>query len=219
MALGASGRNAGFIATLLEPTYHEQIEQLGAAAAREIRDLGLRNRAIIKQFLDDYGVWYEQNGSMIFAVSEEEQQEFVEEAEALQRDGYAVEFFDHDPTNHGFFGAMYEPDDMATQPYWLVTEIMAQQRRDRHPELRRLEVGTVHPRRDRTWAASHGTGRAGLPLHQRLLAGTASLLQGVWSRRNGRRCWRRHRSRDSWTCRSAPNGATSTFASCRTAAS
>ncbi len=125
VALGASGRNAGFIATLLEPTYHEQVEQLGADAAREIRDLGIRNRTIIKQFLDDYGVWYEQHGSMIFAVSEEEQQEFVDEAAALQRDGYAVEFFDHDPTNHGFFGAMYEPGDLATQPYWLVTEIMA----------------------------------------------------------------------------------------------
>ncbi len=125
VALGASGRNAGFVATLLEPTYHEQVEGLGPAKAREVRELGLRNRAILKGFLDDYGVWYEQNGSMIFSVSEEEQHEFVDEAAALQRDGYQVELFDHDPTNHGFFGAMYEPGDLATQPYWLVTQIMA----------------------------------------------------------------------------------------------
>lgn len=123
VALGASGRNAGFIATLLEPTYHHQIEDLGPDGARELRVLGLRNRAIVKQFLDDYGVWYEQNGSMIVSVSEEEQQELVDEAAALRRDGFDVELFDHDPTSHGFFGAIYEARDLATQPYKLVTAI------------------------------------------------------------------------------------------------
>ncbi len=124
VALGASGRNAGFVATLLEPTYYRQVEDLGAERARELRELGLRNRQILKGFLDDYGVWYEQNGSMIFSVNEEEQRELVLEAEALRRDGYAVEFFDHDPTGHGFSGALYESGDLATQPYWLVTQIM-----------------------------------------------------------------------------------------------
>jgi glycine/D-amino acid oxidase-like deaminating enzyme len=125
VALGASGRNAGFVATLLEPTYHEQVEQFGAAHAREVREISMRTRTILKGFLDDYGVWYEQNGSMIFGIDEAEQQELVDEAAALQRDGYAVELFDRDPTGHGFFGAIYEPGDLATQPYWLVTRIMA----------------------------------------------------------------------------------------------
>ncbi len=124
VALGASGRNAGFVATLLEPTYYRQVEELGAGLAREIRELGVRNREILKGFLDDYEVWYEQNGSMIFSVSEEEQRELALEAEALRRDGYEVEFFDHDPTGHGFYGAIYEAGDLATQPYWLVTQIM-----------------------------------------------------------------------------------------------
>lgn len=125
VALGASGRNAGFVATLLEPTYHRQIEELGQTGAREVRELGLRNRAILRGFLDDYGVWYEQNGSMIVSISEAEQQELVAAAAALRNDGYPVELFDRDPTGHGFFGAIYEPGDLATQPYWLVTEIMA----------------------------------------------------------------------------------------------
>ncbi len=84
VALGASGRNAGFVATLLEPIYYKQIEDLGQESAMEIRQLGLRNREILKGYLDDYGVWYEQNGSMIFSISEEEQREFVLEAAALQ---------------------------------------------------------------------------------------------------------------------------------------
>ena len=125
VALGASGRNAGFVATLLEPIYYKQIEDLGQESAMEIRQLGLRNREILKGYLDDYGVWYEQNGSMIFSISEEEQREFVLETAALKRDGYQVELFNDDPTKHGFFGAIYEPGDLATQPYWLVTEIMA----------------------------------------------------------------------------------------------
>ena len=125
VALGASGRNAGFVATLLEPTYHEQLEQFGSAHAREVREISVRTRTILKGFLDDYGVWYEQNGSMIFGIDESEQRELIDEAAALQRDGYPVELFDRDPTGHGFFGAIYEPGDLATQPYWLVTQIMA----------------------------------------------------------------------------------------------
>ncbi|HET7035779.1 MAG TPA: FAD-binding oxidoreductase [Thermomicrobiaceae bacterium] len=125
VALGASGRNAGFVCTLLEPDYHRQIETLGPAGARERRELGMRNRAILKGFLDDYGVWYEQRGSMILAVDEAEARELAAAAAALQRDGYPVERFERDPTGHGFSGAVYEPGDLATQPYWLVTEIMA----------------------------------------------------------------------------------------------
>ncbi len=125
VALGASGRNAGFVATLLEPTYHRQVEALGSAGAREVRELCGRNRTIIKQFLDDYGVWYEQNGSMIVSINEAEQQELVAAATALRNDGYQVELFDRDPTGHGFFGAAYEAGDIATQPYWLVTQIMS----------------------------------------------------------------------------------------------
>ena len=125
VALAASGRNAGFVATLLEPTYHREIKQRGHAAARERRELTLRNRELMRGFLDDYGVWYEQNGSLIVSVSEEEQAELEAAARALQADGAAVELLERSPVGQGFFGALYEPGDLATQPYWLVTQIMA----------------------------------------------------------------------------------------------
>ncbi|HEU5329529.1 MAG TPA: FAD-binding oxidoreductase [Thermomicrobiales bacterium] len=125
VALGASGRNAGFIATLLKPTYHREIEQYGHAAAKALRDLSFRNRALIKGFLDAYGVWYEEPGSMILAWDEAEAREFALAARALLADGYAIEYTDRDPTGRGFHAAISQPGDIATQPYWLTTQVMA----------------------------------------------------------------------------------------------
>src|SRR5215210_2342770 len=51
VALGASGRNAGHVIAAGRGNYHTAIEQLGHPAARDLRELSLRNRAIVKQFL------------------------------------------------------------------------------------------------------------------------------------------------------------------------
>ncbi|MFN8539644.1 MAG: FAD-dependent oxidoreductase [Thermomicrobiales bacterium] len=125
VALGASGRNAGHIIAAGRGTYHTMIEQLGHAAARDLRELSLRNRAIVKQFLDDYGVWHELPGSMKFGSTPEEAQTLEASARALAADGYDVEWLATDPTERGFFGALVQPGDIATQSYWLVTQIMA----------------------------------------------------------------------------------------------
>lgn len=125
VALGASGRNAGHIIAAHRAGYHTAIEQFGHAAAREHRELSLRNRAIVKQFLDDYGVWYEQTGSMRVATSADESEFLEVSARALAADGYDVEWHAQDPTGRGFFGAVVQSGDIATQSYWLVTQIMA----------------------------------------------------------------------------------------------
>ncbi len=125
VALGASGRNAGHVIATNRAGYHTAIEQLGHAAARDHRELSMRNRAIVKQFLDDYSVWYEQPGSMKFASNPEEARTLEASARALAADGYDVEWLAQDPTGRGFFGALVQAGDIATQSYWLVTQIMA----------------------------------------------------------------------------------------------
>lgn len=125
VALGASGRNAGHVHAALKGGYHSAIARVGHAAAREHRELSLRNRAIVKQFLDDYGVWYEQPGSLRLAIDREEARALEASARALAADGYEVEWHANDPTGRGFFGGIVQPGDIATQSYWLVTQIMA----------------------------------------------------------------------------------------------
>ena len=88
VALGASGRNAGHVFVALKGEYHSAIERLGHAAAREYRELSVRNRAIMKQFLDDFGVWYEQPGSIKLASDPAEAKALEASARALAADGY-----------------------------------------------------------------------------------------------------------------------------------
>ncbi len=125
VALGASGRNAGHISVHLKANYHRALERLGAANVREYRDMGFRNREIVKGFLDAFGVWYEQPGSMTLAWNEEEGRELEAAASALTRDGYDIAWHATDPTGRGFFGAIEQPGDIATQSYWLTTQVMA----------------------------------------------------------------------------------------------
>ncbi len=125
VALGASGRNAGHVFVTLKGDYHTAINLLGHAGARERREISLRNRVIVKQWLDQFGVWYEQPGSIRLASDQEEAKALEASARALAADGYDVEFHAQDPTGRGFYGAVVQPGDIATQSYWLVTQIMA----------------------------------------------------------------------------------------------
>ena len=125
VALGASGRNAGHVTVHYKTGYHNSVERIGRAATKEARDLGFRNREIVKGFLDKYGVWYEQPGSLTLAWDPQEAKELEASARALNADGYDVEWYDKDPTGRGFFGAIRQDGDIATQSYWLVTQIMA----------------------------------------------------------------------------------------------
>ena len=178
VALGASGRNAGHVHVALKAGYHTAIERVGHAAAREHRELTVRNRAIVKQFLDDYGVWYEQPGSVRLAIDPEEALALEASARALAADGYDVTWHAQDPTGRGFFGAIEQPGDIATQSYWLVTQIMAHSGATVIPNcaVRTDRAGGRHGHRPRP--AGDGAGEAGLPLHQCLLAHAPPVFRG-----------------------------------------
>src|SRR6476661_8072705 len=68
VAAGATGRNAGMVLTGLAAYYHEAIAHYGPAAAREIWDLTLANRARMFQLARQFGVPYEEGGSYLLAL-------------------------------------------------------------------------------------------------------------------------------------------------------
>jgi len=170
VALGASGRNAGHISVHFKSDYHQAIAQFGHAATKEARDLGFRNREIVRSFLDAYHVWYEAPGSITLAYNAEEARELEAAARALSRDGYDVEYTDHDPTGRGFFGALYQPGDLATQSYWLVTEIMAHSGATVIPNCAVREIT-----QDATGVTVHGQ-------HATVRAAQVCLCTNAWSR-------------------------------------
>lgn len=125
VALGASGRNAGHVAVPFLVHYAPAVERLGRDVVKEACALGFRNREIVKGFLDEYGVWYEEPGSLALAWDEREGEELAASARALAADGFEIEYHERDPTGRGFFGGLYRPGGIATQSYWLTTQVMA----------------------------------------------------------------------------------------------
>lgn len=125
VAGGASGRNAGHCIAGLRNSYHYAVERLGRASARDLRLMLVENREMVRRWLDQYAVPYEANGSQYLGIDAAECAELRASARALQADGADVEFTEGDTYGAGFQGRLYQPGDMALQPYLLVTRLMA----------------------------------------------------------------------------------------------
>jgi gamma-glutamylputrescine oxidase len=125
VATGASGRNAGHCIAGLRNTYHLAVERLGRDKARELRAMLVENREMVHGYVERYNVPYERNGSQYLGVDAKEGAELRASAQALIADGSDVEFSERDPFDRGFHGRLYQPGDLALQPYLLVTRLMA----------------------------------------------------------------------------------------------
>jgi gamma-glutamylputrescine oxidase len=122
---GASGRNAGHCIAGLRNTYHLAVERLGREGARNLRSLLIKNRDMVQDFCDRYNVPYERNGSQYLGIDAAEGADLKASALALQADGSDVEYSDTDPFDRGFYGHLYQPGDLALQPYLLVTRLIS----------------------------------------------------------------------------------------------
>lgn len=120
LALGASGRNAGFIITGLDSYYHLSVEKYGEAVTREMWDISKQTIAYWKEFARQCDVPIDPCGSMLLAESEEEARDLERAARALDAAGYDHQFYDYDPLNRGYFAALEQSSDAATQPVKLV---------------------------------------------------------------------------------------------------
>jgi glycine/D-amino acid oxidase-like deaminating enzyme len=122
---GASGRNAGHCIGGMRNSYHRVIERFGYAQARELRDVLLGSRALVRGWCDQYAVPYEANGSQELGIDAAEADELRASARALLADGAEIDFSEQDPYERGFVGRLYQPGDLGLQPYLLVTRLMA----------------------------------------------------------------------------------------------
>jgi len=128
VAMGASGRNAGFMITGLDTHYHTAIKRYGAAVAQEMwqlsQDTLLFWRQIIAQSSID--VPLHNIGSMLLAETEAEAQDLEQAAQALEAAGIDVIYHRDDPLKRGYYGAIEQTHDAAVQPFQLVHAILEQ---------------------------------------------------------------------------------------------
>jgi gamma-glutamylputrescine oxidase len=126
LALGASGRNAGFMITGLDTYYHHATERYGAPVVREMWALSRTTHGHLRHFIRQGDVPVDECGSLLLAENRAEARDLELAARALEADGIAVEYHDHDPLDRGYFAAIGQPDDAAVQPYALTRAIFEQ---------------------------------------------------------------------------------------------
>ncbi len=126
VALGASGRNAGFMITGLDVYYHRAIEQYGHATTREVWQLSETTHAHLREFIARGNVPVQPTGSLLLAETPEEAQELEAAARTMDADGLPFEFTMQDPLGRGYCAAIRQPHDAGVQPYKLVHAIHQQ---------------------------------------------------------------------------------------------
>ena len=148
IALGASGRNAGFMISGLDTYYHRAIESYGHDVAREVWAMSLRSFDMWRDFISSspFDVPLDNCGSMLLAETAEEARELELAARALDADKIAIEYYSSDPVGRGYLAGIEQPLDAGVQPYLLVKAIMAQCDCDfvSGNELYRLEATEDH---------------------------------------------------------------------------
>ena len=125
VAAGATGRNAGMVLTGLAAYYHDAVSQYGEAAAREVWNLTLENRALTFALAAKYGVPYEQTGALVLALDAVEADELEGAARALAAAGLPGDFTRGDPLGRGFTASLAQPGDGATHPARLAEALVA----------------------------------------------------------------------------------------------
>lgn len=123
IALGASGRNAGFMITGLDTHYHRAIEEYGKDVAFEMWDLSRETIRFWKKIAADDDVPLQNIGSMLLSESEKEAQDIELAANALSEAGIEAIYHDSDPLKRGYFNAIEQPLDAAVQPYKLTQAV------------------------------------------------------------------------------------------------
>lgn len=115
-AAGASGCNAGMVLLGMRHNYNEAVERFGHSQAREIWTMTQNNVNKMRDLAKDFGVTREEIDTSFIAGDEHEALQLRESAKMLQKDGFSVDFIDHDPLGRGFSAAMVQQDNFAIQP-------------------------------------------------------------------------------------------------------
>lgn len=123
-ALGASGRNAGFVLTGVAASYYAAVRDYGREKARDLWQVSIDNVAQMLTWAQAYKIPTAQSGSLLLAESEQEADELRQSAEMLEEDGFPGDFTPYDPLNRGFFASLARPNDGVTQPALLSRAVL-----------------------------------------------------------------------------------------------
>jgi gamma-glutamylputrescine oxidase len=126
LALGASGRNAGFMITGLDAYYHHAVERYGNEVVREVYALSQKTHAYWREFAKKGDVRLEEIGSMLLAESDKEAAELHLAYAAMRADGIEPIFHETDPLGRGYLAAIEQPWDAAVQPVELARSVFMQ---------------------------------------------------------------------------------------------
>jgi len=128
LALGASGRNAGFMITGLDSYYHRAVEKYGEAVSQEMWSLSRQTIAFWRERIAEAGgaVQHTQCGSLLLAESEAEARDLEDAARALDKAGLSMQFHSRDPLGRGYFAAIEHANDGAVQPVQLAQAVFKQ---------------------------------------------------------------------------------------------
>lgn len=128
VAMGASGRNAGFMITGLDSYYHRAIATYGREVTREMWDISQRSIAFWKHIVAQSNgrVQFSPTGSLLLAESEAEAQDLARAHQAMCEDGFNMIFHDTDPLKRGYYAAIENTADASVQPYQLTQALIEQ---------------------------------------------------------------------------------------------
>ncbi len=126
IALGASGRNAGFMITGPDTYYHHAIDKHGHAATREIWDISQKTHTYWRFFAERHAVPLTNSGSLLLAESEDEAADLLIAARMMERDGIPIEYLSSDPLQRGYHAAIRQPFDGAVHPVRLAQAVFAE---------------------------------------------------------------------------------------------
>ncbi|MCU0500090.1 MAG: FAD-binding oxidoreductase [Anaerolineae bacterium] len=126
VALGASGRNAGFMITGLDAYYHHAIERYGHDITREVYALSEQTHHHWHGFIrrNPDSVRFEPCGSTLLAETPEEVRDLELAYAAMQADGISAIYCETDPLDRGYLAAIQQPQDGSVQPVELTWAIL-----------------------------------------------------------------------------------------------
>lgn len=125
---GASGRNAGFVMRGIQTYYNSAVKLYGRDKAKFVYEFAQDNLKQLKAFADRHGsdFEYEECGSYLLASSLDELEDLAQSAELMVSDGFELTLFKEDPIDRDFYGAIFNPCDVAVHPYKLVKALIAE---------------------------------------------------------------------------------------------
>jgi gamma-glutamylputrescine oxidase len=121
LAAGATGRNGGFMVAGTAERYPAAIERLGHTTAREVWQLTLDSRALLRQVLAEEAIDcdYREPGNLELALGEAQLAELAGAVAVLRADGFAADLLDRQqlqsliatPLDAAIAGGLFAPEN------------------------------------------------------------------------------------------------------------